>query len=89
MKTKKYTGKGKLVKRLAIQVGSKTKAIEILRDRGHLKADGETLTRRGEKRNDMTARQRAIDRASRKSGRDAAEYKYNSGTNSATLKKKR
>lgn len=87
MKTQKFMGKGKLVKRLTTQVKSKSTAIEILKGYGYMKADGKTLTVKGEKRNNMTARQRAIDRAANKSGRPKKEYKYNRKTNAATLKK--
>ena len=87
MKTQKFMGKGKLVKRLTAQVKSKTVATEILQDYGYMKKDGKTLTKKGEARNDMTARQRAIDRASRKAGRPTSDYKYKRKTNSAVLKK--
>jgi hypothetical protein len=89
MGSRKFTGKKMLIKRLAAQIGgkgSKAKAVEILKSRGHLKIDGVSFTKAGEKRNNMTARQRAIDRASLKSGRPKKAYKYNSKTNSATLK---
>ena len=36
----------------------------------------------------MSPGQRAIDRASKKSGRPKSHYKYNAKTNRATLKKK-
>ena len=91
MGTRKFIGKKMLVKRLASQIGgkgSKVKAVEILKSRGHLKVDGKSFTKVGEKRNNMTARQRAIDRASSKSGKPKSAYKYNFKTNSATLKKK-
>ena len=91
MKTRKFTGKKMLVKRVAAQIGgkgSKAKAVEVLQSRGHLKKDGETLTQTGKKRDNMTARQRAIDRASKGSGKPKSAYKYSPKTNSATLKKK-
>ena len=47
------------------------------------------LTKKGKKRNSMTAAERAKDRASKASGRPASDYKYNVKTNSATLKKGR
>ena len=83
--TQKHTGKNKLVKRLAAQVESKPLAVSLLRGRGDMKADG-TLTVKGKARNSMTAGQRAIDRASKRSGRPKTDYKYNPSTNRAALK---
>lgn len=88
MATQKFMGRNQLVDRLAAQVKSKPLAVNILKKRGDLKADGKTLTKKGEKRDNMTAEERAIDRATKKSGRKAAEYKYNPRTNRATLKGK-
>lgn len=87
MKTEsqKYMGRSQLVNRLAVQVGSLQKAKSILISRGDMKKDG-TLTEKGQKRNEMTAEERAIDRASKKSKRSKSEYKYNPITNRATLK---
>lgn len=87
MQSQKYTGRNQLVNRLASQVGSKQMAIELLKKRGHLTASGH-LTPSGAKRNSMTAAERAIDRASRTSGRDKNEYVYDQFTNRATLKNK-
>ena len=67
MATTKYMGSGVLLKRLAAQVGSTALAENILKARGHMKADG-TLTAAGKKRDGMTARGRALDRAARKTG---------------------
>ena len=86
--TQKHMGKNKLVKRLAAQVESKSLAVSLLRKRGDMKADG-TLTTKGKARNKMTARQRAIDRASKRSGRPKSDYKYNANTNRATLKSRK
>ena len=88
MATQKFMGKGQLIDRLAAQVGNKESAIKILQERGQLKADGKTFTAEGAKRNNMTAEQRAIDRATKKSGKDTSAYTYNPKTNSATLKKR-
>ena len=84
MATQKFMGRGQLVNRLAAQVGDRGLAIEILKKRGHLKADGKTLTKEGMKRNAMTASERAKDRASKKSGAPASQFKYNPQTNTAT-----
>lgn len=84
MSTQKHMGKNELVDRLSAQVGSRTLASRLLRKRGHMKADG-SLTAAGEARSRMTARERAIDRESKKSGRGKRFYKYNPKTNQATL----
>lgn len=86
MATQKFMGKGQLIDRLAAQVGNREMAINILKDRGDLKADGKTLTPQGEKRNNMTAEERAIDRASKRSGKPKNSYEYAAKTNRATLK---
>ena len=83
MATQKFMGEGQLINRLAAQVGSRELAISILQKRGHLKADGKTLTDKGKKRNSMTAEERAKDRASEASGRPASSFKYNASTNRA------
>lgn len=89
MKTTKYTGKDQLVKRLTAQVGSKPLAENILKKRGDMKKDG-SYTKAGEARDNMTASQRAKDRASKSSKTKAKpqDYKYDVKTNSATLKAK-
>ena len=87
MTTQKYMGRYQLVKRLAAQVGDKETAIGILQKRGQLEADGKTLTKAGQKRDNMTARERALDRATKESGRTPSEYKYDPKTNRATLRK--
>jgi hypothetical protein len=82
MATQKFMGKGQLLERLTAQVGDRKLAVEILQKRGHLKADGKTYTEEGMKRNDMTAEERAKDRASKYTGRSAENFKYNPITNS-------
>jgi len=88
MAIQKFMGKGQLIDRLAAQVGNRDSAIKILQERGHLKADGKTLTAAGAKRNAMTAEERAIDRATKRTGNKKDMYTYNPKTNSATLKKR-
>lgn len=85
IESQKYMGRNQLVNRLASQVGSLQKAKSILISRGDMKKDG-TLTEKGQKRNEMTAEERAIDRASRQSKHKKSEYTYNPITNRATLK---
>jgi hypothetical protein len=77
-------GRNQLVKRLAAQVGSKSFAISLLKKRGDLTSSG-GLTTKGSKRNAMTAEERAIDRASKESGKSKTQYTYNAKTNRATL----
>ncbi|MBC8397808.1 MAG: hypothetical protein H8E16_12015 [Flavobacteriales bacterium] len=78
-------GRGSLIDRLAAQVGSNSFAIALLKKRGDLTPSGE-LTAKGMQRNKMTAEERAIDRASKESGKSASEYTYDPTTNRATLK---
>jgi hypothetical protein len=60
----KFLGRGQLLNRLAYQTGNRDMAKQILIDRGHMRADG-TLTPAGIKRDNMTAAERAIERASK------------------------
>jgi len=83
MQTTKFTGKNQLKKRLAAQVGSKALAENLLKKRGDMKADG-TLTAKGKKRDNMTAEERAKDRASRATGKPAKDFTYSKKTNRAT-----
>lgn len=85
--TTKFMGRNKLVSRLSAQVGSRSMAVGLLKKRGHMKEDG-TLTAEGKKRNKMTAKERAVDRAVKLSGKSSTKYKYNPKTNAATLKNK-
>ena len=86
MATMKHMGKGQLIDRLAAQVGSRDMAIGILRSRGQMEKNSEKLTPAGEARNNMTAEQRAKDRAAKGSGKPATAYTYNPKTNRATRK---
>ena len=76
-----------MVDRLAAQVGNKDTAIAILKKRGQMTASG-TLTAAGQKRNMMTAEERAKDRAAKSTGRPAKDFTYSAQTNRATLKGK-
>lgn len=87
MATQKFMGRGQLIDRLTAQVGSRDTAIEILKKRGHLKADGKTFTAEGARRNAMTAEERAKDRAAKRTGDSPASFTYNPRTNMATRKK--
>ena len=69
-------GRGELIPRLIAQVGSRDFAMNLLKDRGHMNPDG-TLTAEGQKRNQMTAEERAFDRA----GESVHTHDYNPETN--------
>jgi hypothetical protein len=86
MKTQQFLGKGQLINRLAMQVGDRAKAISILQKRGHLKADGKNFTAEGEKRNQMSAAERAIDRESKRLNKPKSDFSYNQKTNTAKIK---
>ena len=87
--TQKNMGRFSLIDRLAAQVGDKDLAVEILKKRGHLAADGVTLTAEGRKRDAMTAEERAIDRAARRTGKEATDFKYKPATNTAVLRNRK
>ena len=87
MATQKFMGRNQLVDRLTAQVGNRDTAIAILKERGHMKEDG-TLTLAGQKRNMMTAEERAKDRAARRTGHPTKDFTYSARTNRATLKGK-
>jgi hypothetical protein len=85
MREKDLLDKGQLVNRLASQVGSRERAVAILQSRGHLSPDGVTLTEEGIKRDSMTASDRAIDRAAKRTGRPSNHFYYDQFTNTAKL----
>ena len=78
-------GRGQLINRLASQVGSRAEALEILTERGDVRPGTSILTPKGRKRDNMTARERALDRASKASGKPKEYYTYNKQSNRATL----
>lgn len=86
MAAQKFMGRGQIVKRLTAQVGSKARAIALLK-KNELMTEGGDLTEKGRKRNAMTAEERAKDREAKYSGRKPGDYGYNPRTNRATLKK--
>lgn len=79
-----------IFKRLTSQLGTKgvknpsKLAAALLIKRGQMK-DGK-LTAKGKARQALGASGRAKDRAAKRSGRKASEFKYNAKTNRATLK---
>lgn len=84
----------KILRRLVSQLRAKGKsneeahaiAVSVLQKSGNLKKGSTKPTSKGVKRGNMTPSQRAKDRASKKSGKPASSYKYNSKTNRATKK---
>lgn len=86
MPTQKFMGRGQLIDRLAAQVGDRDKALAILTDRGHYDPKTKRLTPEGERRDVMTAEERAKDRASKKAGKPVSAFKYDPRTNRAKLK---
>jgi len=86
METQKYMGKNQLIERLAAQMGSREAALDLLRARGHVDAQGQ-LTAAGKLRDNMTAEERALDRAKTRTGKPTTAFKYSPSTNRATLRK--
>jgi hypothetical protein len=87
METQKYMGHNMLIDRLSAQVGSREEAIRILRKRGHMELELETLTPAGIARDNMNAEERAKERASRASKRPTRQYTYDPKTNRAVLRR--
>jgi len=80
--TQKFLGKYQLINRLTAQVGDRGMALNILADRGHVIRGTSKLTPAGNIRNAMTAKERALDRAKKKSEKN---HIYNPYTNSTKL----
>lgn len=74
-----------LVTRLTRQIGTakypdaREEAVRILRERGHMHKNSEKLTKEGERREALGPEGRAIDRASKQSGRPKSDYRYVGG----------
>lgn len=85
MATQRFMGRGQLVDRLMAQVGSRSLAIGILKKRGDMTDSGK-LTVKGQSRDNMTAEERAKDRASKASSKSANSFSYNPATNRTKLK---
>jgi len=86
MHTQEFMGRNQLLQRLTAQVGDEALAREILIKRGHMTPSGQ-LTAEGHRRSMMTAEERAVDRAVKRSGKSHSDYQYNPSTNRATLRK--
>ena len=87
MVTQKFMGKNQLIDRLAAQVGDRQLALKLLVERGHVYPGTEKLTPEGQKRDNMTAEERAKDRAASAAKKPASAFKYNPSTNRATRKR--
>lgn len=62
-------------------------ATKALQKSGNLKKGSQKATAKGKRRGNMSPGERAKDRESKRTGHSKSEYKYNSKTNRATLKK--
>jgi len=90
----KEQSKPKILKRLEGQLEDKGFSVgsaaaiarSTLQKSGSLRKGSQELTKKGKKRQKMGAAGRAKDRAAKKSGRKASQYKYNPRNNQATLK---
>jgi len=93
MTTQKHMGKGVLLERLTEQMRTQKNpptdpeaaARAVLLARGHMKEDG-SYTEGGSVRNNMTAEERAKDRAAKRTGKPASAFGYNPKTNTALRK---
>lgn len=68
------------------QDDARNTALAILRERGHVCKNSERLTKEGTRREELGPAGRALDRASKRSGRPTTDFKYVRG-NRAVLKK--
>ena len=66
---------------------SNATATKVLQKSGNLKKGSTKPTAKGKKRGKMTPAARSADRASKKSGRKASDYKYKRKNNTSVLKK--
>jgi hypothetical protein len=94
MATQKFMGKGVLLERLTEQMRTQKNppkdpeatARAVLTARGMLDDKG-NYTDKGKERSNMTAEERALDRASKRTGNPKTAFKYNAKTNLALRKK--
>jgi len=94
MATQKFMGKGVLLERLTEQMRTQKNppkdpeatARAVLTARGMLDDKG-NYTDKGKERSNMTAEERALDRASKRTGNPKTAFKYNAKTNLALRKR--
>ena len=82
--TQNFMGKNQLINRLSAQDGDEELAKNILIKRGDMNNDG-SLTLKGQTRDNMTAEERALDRAAKESGKPVSNFSYDPTTNSTKL----
>jgi hypothetical protein len=95
MATQKFMGRNQLLDRLTEQMRTQSGAPKdpeaaaraVLIARKMMNEKGE-LTALGKTRDNMTAEERALDRAAKRTGKPASNFGYNPKTNTATLRKK-
>ena len=85
MESQNFMGRNQLINRLSDQVGSRDMALSILEKRGHVFPGTDKLTITGKIRDDMTAEERALDRAAKESGKLVSSFTYDPITNSTRL----
>jgi len=88
MVTQSHRGRNELLPRLTAQVGDEGLARALLIKRGDMTKSGK-LTAKGRKRDSMTAKERAVDRAAKASNKPKGAYTYNARSNRAVLKGKK
>ena len=85
MESQNYMGRNQLINRLTDQVGDRNMALGILEKRGHVYPNTDKLTLTGQIRDDMTAEERALNRAAKESGKPVSSFTYDPTTNSTRL----
>ena len=86
MNTDNFTGAGQLIEKLTEQVGDRELALKILEKRGHVYPNTDMLTEEGLLRDNMTAEERALDRAAKQTNKSPDNFIYDFTTNKAKLK---
>ena len=86
MNTDDFTGAGQLIERLTEQVGDRELALKILEKRGHVYPNTDMLTEEGLLRDNMTAEERALDRAAKQTNKSPDKFLYDPTTNKTKLK---
>ena len=85
MESQNFMGRNQLIDRVTDQVGSRDMALSILEKRGHVFPNTDKLTITGKIRDDMTAEERALERAAKNSGKSVSSFTYDPLTNSTKL----
>ena len=85
MESQNFLGRNQLIDRLSDQVGSRDMALGILEKRGHVFPNSDKLTITVQIRDNMTAEERALERAAKNSGKPVSNFTYDPLTNSTKL----